>query len=185
MHGRNPAVLPQQRAAGVIALGIAQHDVGRQVLVFAPQGIADPRPSAGRPGKILPVLHHHQRFGVIVVAAVHRADQAHVVGDRAQVGNDLRHFHAALPAAMKLEGTSQQLVGFAAGLEHLDLGRIHLAVAAIESGLGSNSSIWLGPPFCMSMITALAGAGNWLGLGADRRRTMPSRPTACHAGAEN
>ena len=34
-----------------------------------------------------------------------------------------------------------------------------------SSGFGSKSSIWLGPPFCISWITALAGPGKWPGRG--------------------
>ena len=51
---REPAVLPEERAAGVVALRVAQNDVGRQVLVLGPERVTDPRPKRRPPGKDLP-----------------------------------------------------------------------------------------------------------------------------------
>ena len=72
------------------------------------------------------------------------------------------------PWRLERERAGQQLVGLAArsGTSRRfrrDAGRD----ASCSSGLGSNRSIWLGPPFCMSRITALARGAEVTGPGRE------------------
>ena len=156
MHRGQPTILPERGAGTGIPFRIAEHNEGRQVFVFASQSVADPRAQRGSPGQNLAAGDHHQRFGVVVMLTVHRADEAQVVGDRAQMRQHFGNLGAALTARLKLERARQQRVPFAPRLEHFDFVAIYGACVTRDAGLGSNSSIWLGPPFCSSMITALA-----------------------------
>ena len=68
---REETVGPHRFAARVVARGIAQHDIGRQVLVLGSQRIADPASESRSPLKDLACLDHRQRFRMIVVLGEH------------------------------------------------------------------------------------------------------------------
>ena len=82
------------------------------------------------------------------------------------------------PWRLELERAGHQLVGLAArSATSRRLRRSTWPSRVCSSGLGSNRSIWLGPPFCISMITALARGGEVPGP----RPQIDTRPcaTAC------
>jgi hypothetical protein len=73
---------------------------------------------------------------VVVVVADHRPDQADVVGDAAQVREQLAELRAALPVLVELERAAHQQVVLAAGLEALDVSGVLLAVALLQLRFG-------------------------------------------------
>ena len=128
IEGRQPAGTPGERPRRVVTGRIAKHDVRGQVLVLGPQGIGDPRAEAGPALKDLARHEHDQAFGVVVVLRVHRADEAQIVGDPADVGNHLRQLHPTAALRSEAKGTFEERVLLAPLLEHFDLDRVRLAV---------------------------------------------------------
>ena len=73
---------------------------------------------------------------MIVIVTVHRTHEANVVGDGADVRNQIRQLHAAPAVALELERAAHELPAFAAGLQRLELVGLHLAVALEQLRFG-------------------------------------------------
>ena len=105
------------------------------------------------------------RLAVVVDAGLHRADERDVVGDPGQAGQQLGQLHAALAVLGELPGLPKSLALASAALSYLMSPGKVLPSRRASSGLGSNRSIWLGPPCMNSEIIALARRGGAAALG--------------------
>ena len=103
MRRRQEAAPPQpreDRLARVLARALRHHrDERRQVLVLAAQAVADPRPHAGVARLLVAGVHVGDRRVVVDRLGVHRLDDAHLVGDRLHVREQVAHPRAVLAAA--------------------------------------------------------------------------------------
>ena len=116
---------------------IVEHDVGGEVLALASQSVHHPRAERRMPGDHPPGLNQIHRRLVRNVRGVEGANERDVIDVPRQVGQCVRHPHAALAVTRKLEGAAHERAGV---LDVLDLARnlvgISLAVVRIERGLG-------------------------------------------------
>ena len=120
---RQPTVLPQQRAARVVALGVAQHEIRWQAAILGAESVAHPRTQRRPPRKDLARVEHHQRFRVIVVLRIHRPHQAQFIRQRSELRQQRGHLGAALAVLAKRQRRGHQLVGVA-HLKRLDRHRL-------------------------------------------------------------
>ena len=95
---RRPLPGPHLWAAARIGDG----DEGGQVAAFAPQGVGRPRPHARETVEREPGRHLVLGRPVGVAPGGHRVDEAHLVGQRAQVRQQLAGHRATLPARAEL-----------------------------------------------------------------------------------
>ena len=135
MHRRQPAVLPQQRAVRAVAIGIAQHHVGRQILILRAERVAHPRAERRAAQKDFSRAQQHQRLAVVVVLAVHRAHERQLIRERGEPRQRVAHIHATLAAPSEAPRASEDAVGFAALLKRLHALAMRLAVELVEQRL--------------------------------------------------
>ena len=103
----------------------------------------------------------------------HRADQRDVVGDLRRVRQQLGQLDAGLAALRELEGRREQVPRLLVEVELSSLPPGYgLPLYFVSSGLGSNRSIWLGPPCWNRQMTAFARAG--IGTRRDRPGDRPA-----------
>ena len=106
MFGGEEAAAPLTRGDGLGRTTLAggdQHDEAWQVLGFGAESVGDPGAHA-RPARDLRAgVHEHVRGVVIDRVRRHRADDADVVGDLADMREELREFGAVLPVLRELE----------------------------------------------------------------------------------
>ena len=137
IHRRQIAGLPVLRAVDRQALGIVQHDVGRQVLVHAAQGVGDPRAHGRLAREHSPAVHLEKRRLVGQIRGEHRADHGDVVDAAGQMRHGIGDPGAALSVAGELKRAAKQRPG-RARVFHLagDLVEIRLAVQLVQQRLG-------------------------------------------------
>ena len=108
------------------------HDERRQVLVEGPQAVADPgaeaRPREGDRTRV----EAEGRLEVVGVVRVHRADEANVVHDAADVREEVAYHRAALAARLEIEERAKQVLD---ALRMRPQGR-RLSVKREQLGLG-------------------------------------------------
>ena len=102
-----------QRAADRDGLRRAQHDVTRQIGILAAQTVGDPRTHRRTPDHVGAGVH--QRDGRLVIRniRVHRADDADVFRNAADIGPQLAHFGVGFAVARELERRLHQVAGLA------------------------------------------------------------------------
>ena len=172
-ESRQPAVFPERGAAVVVAVRVAEHDVGGQVLVERAQAVAHPR-AEGRPaGEDFSRVDAAQPLRVVVVVAHHRADETDVVGHRADVRQQLGQFHSALAVLPKAEGRAHQQIGLATRLKALDMLRMPLAAALLQLGLGIEQIDLAGPAVLHQQNDRLRPSRKMAG---PRRKITPTGP---------
>ena len=88
---------------------VAHDDVGGQILRLAAERVGRPGTHGGIAGGDAAGLHGEHGLQVIVHARLHRADQADVVGDRAELREEFTEFEAALAVAGELPERTQHL----------------------------------------------------------------------------
>ena len=110
VQSRKKSVCPELLAANGVPFRIAQHDVGRQVLILRAQCIADPRAHHRPARKNIASKQHVEPFEMIVVLRVHRTHKAKIINDCAHVGQSFRDVHAALPMFLKFQRRRQEAV---------------------------------------------------------------------------
>ncbi len=114
MHGRQERAVPERRPDGRRDVR-AQHDVAGQVLVVGPQTVGQPGPER-RPADLgMAGVHHEHRRLMIRDVRVDGADEADVVGARADVREQFAHVHSALAVLLERERRAQQRTGLAFG----------------------------------------------------------------------
>ena len=119
------------------ACRIGQHAIGRQLLRLVAQSIHHPRAERGSPDDAGDAaVKIADRNFVAVVAGMHRADDADVVDDAGDVGQQFGDFGTALTMFFELEGTGQQLSAGRVGEAECDVALVRLAVVLGELGLG-------------------------------------------------
>ena len=106
---RQPAVGPVLVGEGRQAGGMPHHDVGGQVLGLAAERIGRPGAHGRIPGGDASRLHGEHGLQMVVHSGLHRADQADVVGDRAEVRQEFAEFHPALAVTRELPERPQHL----------------------------------------------------------------------------
>ena len=157
------AVAPQLRADD--RLTGTEDDVTGQVLVLGAEAVGQPRAEA-RPRRLrLAGVHHQERRLVVGRVGVHRADDANVVDDLADVREQLADLDAAVALFAEGERRRQQAAALGAvGRQGGAFGRWPLYLS--RAGLGSKVSTCDGPPFMNRKMTRLARALNIGGFGA-------------------
>ena len=106
---RQPAVSPMLVGEGRQAVRMTHHDVGRQVLGLAAEGVGRPGAHGRVTGRDASRLHGEHRLQVVIHARLHRADQADVVGDRAEPRQEFAEFQPALAVAGEFPERTQHL----------------------------------------------------------------------------
>src|SRR5262249_35472595 len=99
-HARGP--LPRRdRLHAAAPSGRHHHDEARQIIRFRAKPVEQPRPEA-RPARQNRSVIHYLVGGIMVdLLAVHRADEAQVVGNSSHVREDLRYFLAGFPELLE------------------------------------------------------------------------------------
>jgi hypothetical protein len=69
------------------------------------------------PGQRAAAVHAEERRLVIRPVGVQRTDHANIINARVELGKDLAHLDAALPAGFKAEWGFQQVAGLALRLQ--------------------------------------------------------------------
>lgn len=83
------------------AARVADHNVRGQVFGFVPQPVREPRPESGKAIEPEPRIGLKRRRGVIRRFGEHRMDEGELVGDRAQMGKQLRDPQSALATLLE------------------------------------------------------------------------------------
>ena len=126
MRRRQEAAAPQpreDRLPRVLARALRDHrDERRQVLVLAPQAVADPRPHAGVAGLLVAGVHEGDRRVVVDRLGVHRLDDADLVGDRLHVRQQVADPRAAARRSSR-PATSGATTGYCAWPEVMPVSR--------------------------------------------------------------
>ncbi len=138
----------------------AEHDERRQVLIFSPQPVGEPRADARPRQRGVAAVHQHQRRFVIGNVGVHRADHAQLVGVLPQVREQLADLDAALTILLELERGSEggsrlplgpqvfvgQLLAVVAGQNRLGVERVDVRRTAVQEDvndvLGTGRELW-------------------------------------------
>ena len=146
---------------------VEQHDVARQVLVDRPQAVRDPRAQARIALAQEAGVHLEQARAVGEAVGVHAADDRQVVDAPGEVRDRGRRLTIpAWPCRANLRDEPSSLPGLRAlssgSLSSVGIG---LPSCLVSSGLGSNVSTWLTPPYMNRTMHALALAGKCGALG--------------------
>ena len=110
VSGGKIAVRPKLLAADGITGGIAEDDIGREALIFGPEGVTDPGAQDGAAGEDLACEQHVERFEVVVVRSVHAADEGEIVHDFGRVWEHLGDVHAALAILPEFERAGKKSI---------------------------------------------------------------------------
>ena len=120
--------------AGAAAAAGTEDDEAGQVLVFGAQAVGDPRAHRRPRGGDVAGMKQAAGGRVGGVEGVHRADDAEVVGERGEVGQQFADFEAGLAVLSEVKGRRQQAAGGALGAQVDGIGA--LAGVLSQGGLG-------------------------------------------------
>ena len=155
---RQPAVRPVANSVDRQTARVRQDHVSRQILVLAPERIHDPR-APGRPaGQDLARMNQPQRRLVIDRFGRHRPHQSQIIRDPGDVRNQLAQHHSRIAHAAGIETEKPAACPPACRSGSRASPDKACRDAAVSTGLGSNRSIWLGPPCWNRQITDRARA---------------------------
>ncbi len=140
-----PAARPVVRALDGQPTRIGQNTICRQVLAFASQRVGDPR-SQCRPACVNPArVERKDRLIVVVDASLHRSHERDLVGNRAEMRQEIAQFDARAPARAKCPRAAEELGARLAGIVKLDRAGEALAMTARKLGLGIEQVNMAGP----------------------------------------
>jgi hypothetical protein len=134
INRRQPAARPVADAVDRHALRIGERDVRRQILVFGPESVRDPRGDVRASADRQAGLRHPDRLLVVAVFGIHRADDGDVVGVLRDVRQNFGEFEAALAVFGELVRAAEQVARPLFVVVDFRGGR--LAVVFGEFGLG-------------------------------------------------
>ena len=165
---RHEARAPVGRAGDRPAAMVEQDDVAGQVLVDRSQPVRHPRAQARVPLAHEARVHLEQARAVREAVGVHAADDRHVVHAPGEVRDTGRRPSIpAWPCRANLRDEPSSVPGLrtlrTGSLSRVGIG---LPLCLVSSGLGSNVSTWLTPPYMKRTMHALALAGKCGALGA-------------------
>ena len=86
-----------------------QYDEARQVVVFAPETVVDPRAHRGSAGDDRAGVHERVRRVVVDLLGLHRTNDRNLIRDFAEVRKDMGELLAGLPPALELVLRSERL----------------------------------------------------------------------------
>ena len=109
IQARQPAGRPVPRPLDRQACGVAQHEVGRQVLALGAEAVGEPTAQRWPAAHGAAAVEGVNGLAVVVHAGVHAADEAKLIGNLAEAGQQFREVHAALSVPVEFPRTGQHL----------------------------------------------------------------------------